>query len=463
MTDTPRLPAATSSPPRPTTSVRRLPELTRSAMWITALVIAVLTAAAVVALWWPATAGLIGADLVKARLDALKIGLSIGVGSGGVVALYLAWRRQHSTEAALSQQERTADDARADAVERRITELYLKAAELLGSDKAPVRLSGLYALERLAHDNESQRQTIVNVLCAYLRMPYEASESLPDDADAEQREQHRALIQEREVRLTAQRLLSDHLKPGRDIAYWGRLDLDLAGAHLINFNLDDALIGTGIFRNATFVGRTDFTRAVFGGHTDLMGARFTGKALFVRTTFTKGAWLNNAIFNGAATFASAAFKERADFREATFSQSAKFTEIVFAQIAAFGKATFGGETYFHSTTFAQDTAFTGAIFANSTFFVETAFNGRADFGNTHFRSDAFFTRAAFARDALFGEATFIREANFANATFLREASFIKAAFIKDPIALGANFARQPVFTDATLVGKPYADAENTST
>ncbi len=38
-----------------------------------------------------------GADLVKARPDAL----SIGVGSGGVVALYLAWRRQHSTEADL--------------------------------------------------------------------------------------------------------------------------------------------------------------------------------------------------------------------------------------------------------------------------------------------------------------------------------------------------------------------------
>jgi hypothetical protein len=43
---------------------------------------------------------------VTARLDALKIGLSIGVGSGGVVALYLAWRRQHSTEADLDNRER---------------------------------------------------------------------------------------------------------------------------------------------------------------------------------------------------------------------------------------------------------------------------------------------------------------------------------------------------------------------
>ncbi|WP_410646802.1 hypothetical protein [Amycolatopsis sp. cmx-4-54] len=108
MTDDLRPTAAPSPRPNLTTasSVRRLPELTRATMWITALVIAVLTAAAVVALWWPATAGLIGADLVKARLDALKVGLSIGIGSGGVVALYLAWRRQHSTEADLDNRER---------------------------------------------------------------------------------------------------------------------------------------------------------------------------------------------------------------------------------------------------------------------------------------------------------------------------------------------------------------------
>jgi plasmid stabilization system protein ParE len=38
-----------------------------------------------------------------------------------------------------------------------------KAGEQLGSDKALVRLAGLYALERLAQDNPVQRQTVVNV------------------------------------------------------------------------------------------------------------------------------------------------------------------------------------------------------------------------------------------------------------------------------------------------------------
>nr|WP_233223964.1 hypothetical protein [Amycolatopsis sp. BJA-103] len=171
---------ASSSPSLMSSSVKRLPALTQAAMWWTAILIAVLTAAVVTVLWWLATAGLTGADLVKVRLDALKVGLSIGV--GGVVALYLAWRRQHSTEADLdnreralahqqdiaaatqAHQERVAEDARADAVERRITELYLKAVEQLGSAKAPVRLGGLYVLERLAQDNETQCQTIANDL-----------------------------------------------------------------------------------------------------------------------------------------------------------------------------------------------------------------------------------------------------------------------------------------------------------
>ncbi len=55
---------------------------------------------------------------------------------------------------------------------QQVTESYAKAVEQLGHAEAPVRLGAMYALERLAQDNPSRRQTIVDVLCAYLRMPY---------------------------------------------------------------------------------------------------------------------------------------------------------------------------------------------------------------------------------------------------------------------------------------------------
>ncbi|MEU3767893.1 hypothetical protein AB0E55_22815 [Amycolatopsis keratiniphila] len=101
-------------------------------------------------------------------------------------------------------------------------ELYTKAVEQLGSEKTPVQLGGLYALERLAQDNESQRQTIVSVICAYLRMPYQLLEPPADDVDADQLDRHRVLVQEREVRL----MFVDDLPDVSEVV----ADLDVDGA-----------------------------------------------------------------------------------------------------------------------------------------------------------------------------------------------------------------------------------------
>ncbi|MBB5856491.1 hypothetical protein ACFQ05_26765 [Amycolatopsis umgeniensis] len=154
----------------------------------------VLLAAAVVVVFaaWGATTWLLGEasaakDPGAARVDAIKTGLGIGAGTTGVFALLLAVRRQWHSET--------------DAIEKNVTELYTKAADQLGSAEAPVRLAGLYALERLAHNNPGQRQSIVNVICAYLRMPFTppGSKSGTPESDPAL---HHASFQEREVRLT---------------------------------------------------------------------------------------------------------------------------------------------------------------------------------------------------------------------------------------------------------------------
>lgn len=116
------------------------------------------------------------------QIDAVRTALTAGAGTGGAMALLLAFRRQRHNEqttlaaerdrrADLRQREEAARDLADDARERRITELYTRAADQLGSDKAPVRLAGLYALERLGESAPAQRQTIIDLVCAYLRMP----------------------------------------------------------------------------------------------------------------------------------------------------------------------------------------------------------------------------------------------------------------------------------------------------
>lgn len=123
--------------------------------------------ASVVVLWWLYR----GAE-PRVQLDAIRTASAITVAAGGAVALLLAARRQRSTEETLEHQREVAAAAERDAAEQRITELYTRAVDQLGGEKAPVRLGGLHALERLAQKNPDQRQTIVDVICAYLRMPY---------------------------------------------------------------------------------------------------------------------------------------------------------------------------------------------------------------------------------------------------------------------------------------------------
>lgn len=107
-------------------------------------------------------------------------------------ALYLAARRQRTQELELAQREKVqahveqvAEHDQWDAAARRVTDLYGKSVEQLGSDKAAVRLGGMYALERLAQDNPEQRPTVVSVFCAYLRMSFEPPVTPPESEDTD--------------------------------------------------------------------------------------------------------------------------------------------------------------------------------------------------------------------------------------------------------------------------------------
>ncbi|WP_290062633.1 pentapeptide repeat-containing protein [Amycolatopsis solani] len=223
----------------------------------------------------------------SARLDALKTAANIVVGTGGAAALLLAARRQRSAELDLVQKDH-------DATERRVTEIYGKAADQLGSDKAPVRLAGLYSLERLAGGYAEHRQTIVNVLCAYLRMPYEPG----DDT-----------LEELQVRKTAQRILLLHLRPGKPEApngdFWPDIDLDFSGATLVGLTLTHCSIRSIVCYGTTFLELTslrgtefrtkaDFNKAEFKDRADLRGTVFGGD----RDSF------NGTVFAGPADFGS---------------------------------------------------------------------------------------------------------------------------------------------------------------
>lgn len=291
-------------------------------------------------------------------LDVGKIALGVAAGVGAVVAMWLAVRRQRTTEHDLADRRAAQAHTEADARERRITDLYTKSADQLGSDKAAVRLAGLYALERLAQDNPSQRQTIANVLCAYLRMPYTLPGSPPtglvdEDLQAKQGT-YRERVQEREVRLTAQRILQSHLRTGpvtEDpvVTFWSDLDMDLSDAVLIDFDLARSRVRTASFRTAQFYGRTSFEETHFDGAAWFDEARFFDVTSFESAYFTDG-WFERVLFHDRARFMRAKFSSIGSFEDSEFRRVVWFDR-VHVGLFSLRRAVFHDRTSIENVTF----------------------------------------------------------------------------------------------------------------
>ncbi|MEU6744434.1 pentapeptide repeat-containing protein [Streptosporangium sandarakinum] len=357
----------------------------RSAAWWIIPVIVLVIAAVGGALWWmsadpalsaPAPSGSGGAG--TARGDILRTALAAGAGVGAAVTLMLAFRRQRHQEIATAH-------ATHDATERRVTDLYTKAAEQLGHEAAAVRLAGLYALERLAQDNRGHRQTIVNVICAYLRMPYTPPAPAPDP-ERDRKEALRAARRryqaacagvalpaepapqeksgdregELQVRLTAQRILAAHLRDDRPADqrptlpappdFWEGMRLDLTGATLVDFDLTGGHVTEALFNKATFTGFTRFDAATFTKNAEFGKATFTESVRFTRATFTENAW-----------FVRATFTEGAGFIRTTFTGNAWFAGATFTEGAGFDEATFTGNVWFAGATFTKAARLGGAV------------------------------------------------------------------------------------------------------
>ncbi|WP_369268786.1 pentapeptide repeat-containing protein [Streptomyces sp. R11] len=269
--------------------------------------------------------------------DAIKIALAVVAGFGGVVALVVAYRRQHLSEAT---------DARE--YDRALIERFGAAAEQLGTDQPAVRMAGAYAMARLADEWPQERQMCIDVLCGYLRMPH--APDPPADAPALASWQR-----EREVRVTILGLIAAHLRDGAP-ASWQGYDLDFTGAVL-----DEA---------------------------DFRGARFTGgDILFVKTLFA-GQGTDQIIFDDA-DFAEGSYVY---FRLAEFrSGTVRFNRVTFSGgWVTFDSARFtGARVNFREASFAAgDVLFEGAeFFAGPVDFTGATFTGSSvNFGEHHLPS-----------------------------------------------------------------------------
>ncbi|MFJ3250077.1 pentapeptide repeat-containing protein [Streptomyces sp. NPDC086782] len=346
----------------------------------------------------------------KTLFDLVKLSFGVVAGAGALVALVVAYRRQRVDE----------DGALREAT-RLHTERFTTAVGQLGNDSAAVRLGGVHALAGLADDAPTRdlRQTCIDVLCAYLRLPYTAAADLPT-GDAEARRAYLAL---REVRHTVIRLIRDHLSlPPEHPHSWQGHDFDLT----------EVTFDGGDFFGAVFSGGTvNFHRARFsGGEVDFNGATFSGGTVnFIEATFSGGTvHFGGSTFSGGTVhFHRARFSGgEVGFNGATYSGgTVNFGESTFSSgTVHFSDATFSGSYAILSDArfSGGEVGFNGATFSGGTVnFIEATFSsGTVGFrGSTFSGGEVNFIEATFSSGTVnFGGSTFSGgEVNFAEATF----------------------------------------------
>ncbi|MEU9617026.1 pentapeptide repeat-containing protein [Streptomyces sp. NPDC048209] len=275
----------------------------------------------------------------KTLFDIVKLSFGVVAGAGALVALVVAYRRQRVDEAGAHRE-----------ATRLHTERFSQAVDKLGSDSPAVRLGGVHALAGLADDapNDSLRQTCIDVLCAYLQLPF-----IPDPGnDPAHQEGHHRYLALRKVRHTILRLIGDHYRrPQGTHRSWQGHDLDLTGV--------------------TIDGRMDFRDAVFsGGVVSFRGAEFSdSRVLFDGAEFSGG----RVLFDGAEFSGGMVSFDRAVFSGSEMS----FELTIFS----------GGRVHFEGAKFAGGMVpFDGAEFPGGTVSFDRAvfFGGMVSFDVVEF-------------------------------------------------------------------------------
>ncbi|QFU94426.1 pentapeptide repeat-containing protein [Amycolatopsis sp. YIM 10] len=258
-------------------------------------------------------------DPKTTRADALRTG---GLAGGAIVALYALWlndrrRKVEEGRQEIERQRHVLESHRAERdLERVSDERFAKAVELLGDDADQVRVGALHALAGLARTRVAYRQTVLDVLCSYLRRPFEQKDEQPENE------------RERVVRQTAQRLIAE-LLPKRDDTEAEVYNLDLTTATLEQFDLSGRRVGELTLRHASLHRSTRFHEMRIEGPLWMTAAELHGKLRLHDSTIGRG-WFSGTKFLAAAHFERSEFGEQVSFAGAVFSDEAVFEGTTFA-------------------------------------------------------------------------------------------------------------------------------------
>lgn len=276
-------------------------------------------------------------------------------------------------------------------------ERYLKAVELLDSAHSYTRLGAVHALVGLAdeyladqalqaEEKHTEGQRIVDILCAYIRSPFELAfryDELSQDKPSPHgvyRENHQEfsvhkaeLLAEAKVRQQALQEIHRrlrHFPQGDRRNYvegsWSGFEYDFSNS-VFFYPVD--------MKDSWYQNSVDFSGCTYYASAEFSGSTYERSAYFVDSTYYDWVFFNNSTYCGEAQWSGSTYHDSARFSWSVYYGEVSCHDSVYGGSVFFDQSLYYDEALFYSSTYRGETGFDGSLYRGSVFVSDSVFEG----------------------------------------------------------------------------------------
>ena len=343
-------------------------------------------------------------------------------------------------------------------------ERYLKAVELLDSANSYTRLGGVHALVALAdeyladeslsaEEKRTEGQRIVDVLCAYIRSPFELAfrydelsqdKPNPHSAYRENRQEfsvHRAeLLAEAKVRQQALQEIHRrlrHFSQGDRRNYvegsWSGFEYDFSNS-VFFYPVD--------MKDSWYQSSVDFSGCTYYDSAEFSGSTYERSAYFCDSTYYDWVFFNDSTYFDETQWSGSTYHDSARFSWSVYYGEVSFHDSVYGGSVFFDQSLYYDEALFYSSTYRGETGFDGSLYRGSVFVSDSVFEGAVSLygsvfcGALNFGTDFFGT--PFPSRFVQSAPCFVAERDARATLFGSSSNNFVVENSSYPISLGAN-------------------------
>ena len=347
-------------------------------------------------------------------------------------------------------------------------ERYLKAVELLDSAHSYTRLGAVHALVGLADEyladkslsageKRTEDQRIVDVLCAYIRAPFELTSHYYElireeltgfyaDSPKKFSADRAAFREEAHIRQTLIEKISDRMRwslaggvaefprgyPEHDCVVpgsWSGFTYDFSGS-VFFYPVD--FVRTFWGETANFAGCMYFSRV------QLSGSFFAQGALFCRSNYYKDTAFNGSYYAGDADFSDSLYHGANDFMGCAYGEAASFRGSVFDGWVGFTDSSYSGSADFSASTYCA-----GCDFSSS------HYRQQAIFENSFYGGAAIFHQSVYRGNTDFGFSVYADQSDFSGSSYCGTVHYLGSVYAQTVNAGACDYAQEPLFVSGT--------------